>query len=242
MAGGGSRVGQEDQLRPLGQEPPDKAQRAGQEERRRQEGRGSPQARPEDARGARQDSPRGRGRVPGVRRRSVRTRRHMRAHGGKDEDHHGDRAVREDHQVLRPVRDDADAGHSRSATGRRVRCPRNDDGGLPRDDGTSHRNMRLALRTTLGLDIALGTIVRVADRAAAAFGPLQGDPEGAAQGRADQRRRDAVESRRQVRAAVGVRQRRGRRVRHQGHARRVRPRGHTGGIQEHPVGRLAGLV
>ena len=38
--------------------------------------------------------------------------------------------------------------------------------------GMSHRNTRLALRTTLGLDIALGTIVKMVNRVAAAFGPL----------------------------------------------------------------------
>ena len=38
--------------------------------------------------------------------------------------------------------------------------------------GMSHRNIRLAFRTTLGLNIALGTIVKVAGRAAAAFWPL----------------------------------------------------------------------
>ncbi len=38
--------------------------------------------------------------------------------------------------------------------------------------GMSHRNIRLAFRTTLGLDIALGTIVKMVNRVAAAFWPL----------------------------------------------------------------------
>ena len=38
--------------------------------------------------------------------------------------------------------------------------------------GMSHRNMRLAFRTTLGPGIALGTIVKAVNRVAAAFGPL----------------------------------------------------------------------
>ena len=39
----------------------------------------------------------------------------------------------------------------------------------------SHRNIQLALRTTLGLDIALGTIVKMVGRVAAAFGPPYGE-------------------------------------------------------------------